>query len=208
MSGKYIKNYQPCEFCGELFLSGKYNHARFCSKRCRRFGNGRYSKDGLRKKCNRCKELKPLPEFYTNEKGYISTYCRLCERERRVERACSAEKIFQYFINRRKDSYVTKEAFIGWYNSQPKKCVYCSISEKLWNKYYSKERRNITRLTIDRIDNSMGYNIENIALSCWDCNRVKNNILTYEEMKEVGDKYIKPKWQKKIKKELLCVDFC
>ena len=94
------------------------------------------------------------------------------------------------------------EEFIEWYNKQEKKCVYCGITEQelltlkddkmLLNRKYKS-------LTIDRKDNQKGYKLDNIVLACMRCNSTKSDFFTFEEMKEIGEKYIKPKIQTKNK---------
>lgn len=49
-------------------------------------------------------------------------------------------------------------------------CVYCGSN------------LNPTGSGMDRKDSSLGYTKENVVPCCSDCNRVKNNILTHEEM--------------------------
>lgn len=51
------------------------------------------------------------------------------------------------------------------------------------------------RLTVDCKDNNAGYFLDNIVLSCANCNRIKGNTLTFEEMMYVGQNFVKPKWQ-------------
>ena len=51
------------------------------------------------------------------------------------------------------------------------------------------------RLTVDCKDNDVGYALDNIVLACANCNRMKNNMLTFEEMMYVGQNFVKPKWQ-------------
>lgn len=65
--------------------------------------------------------------------------------------------------------------FDSWYTSQSKVCTYCGLVE------------GSNRLEIDRKDNSIGYTIENIVLACRDCNDVKGRVLSFEEMKIVGE---------------------
>ena len=95
----------------------------------------------------------------------------------------------------------SKQEFAEWYEKQDLECIYCSITENLLEKlkWGAKGKRN--RLTIDRRDNDKGYTISNICLACWECNKVKNNLLSFQEMKEVGQKYIKPKWQRILKEK-------
>ena len=88
------------------------------------------------------------------------------------------------------------EEFIKWYNLQEKKCVYCDISEKELKKGKIKpflKNRKYWGLSIDKKDPKKEYSLDNIVLACMICNTVKNNILTFEEMKEIGEKYVKPK---------------
>lgn len=44
----------------------------------------------------------------------------------------------------------------------------------------------INDMTIDRKDNSIGYEISNIVKSCWICNSLKSDFFTEAEMKVVG----------------------
>jgi hypothetical protein len=50
-------------------------------------------------------------------------------------------------------------------------------------------------LEIDRKDPSLGYVLSNMTWACHRCNLVKTEHLTYEEMLEIGQKYIRPKWE-------------
>ncbi len=89
---------------------------------------------------------------------------------------------------------LTPKSFADWYNSQEKVCCYCDIPiERL--AISDKGKKLSKRLSVDRIDNDKGYEIDNIALSCLKCNFIKSNILTAQEMREIGQKYFKPKWQ-------------
>jgi len=54
---------------------------------------------------------------------------------------------------------------------------------------------NIHRLTIDRIDNKKGYIKGNICLACARCNLIKSNILSFNETREICQRYVKPKWK-------------
>lgn len=69
-------------------------------------------------------------------------------------------------------------------------CCYCKITETNWQKIF-----NNKTLSIDRKNNNKGYEITNIAWACERCNTLKGNVLTYDEMIDVGNRYIKPKWE-------------
>lgn len=90
--------------------------------------------------------------------------------------------------------------FIDWFNKSLRICEYCGIKEEDWSKIID-PKVNIGKrwLTIDRKDNDIGYQIDNISWCCMRCNQVKNSVLTYQEMKEIGIKYIRVKWLKEIK---------
>lgn len=86
--------------------------------------------------------------------------------------------------------------FITWYSNAPRKCVYCEIPEELFIKNEKFSRHfQFKRLSIDKIVPEFGYRIDNIVLCCYLCNAVKQNILTFNEMFDVAQRYIKPKWQ-------------
>lgn len=89
---------------------------------------------------------------------------------------------------------LTRESFTKWWNEQEQKCVYCEIPiERL--SIVNKSKKLAKRLSIDRIENDKGYIDGNLALCCMSCNFIKSNLLTFTEMKEIGQKYLKPKWQ-------------
>jgi HNH endonuclease len=83
---------------------------------------------------------------------------------------------------------LTKDEFILWYTQAPKVCEYCDIEETISLKIFQE------RLHIERMNSDLGYTLENITLACFPCNTVKSKFLSYKEMKDVGQKYIKPKW--------------
>lgn len=89
-----------------------------------------------------------------------------------------------------------KHLFTEWYHSTPKLCCYCDVTQEILELING---ANVNRiLHIDRMNNDKGYEIENMAFSCGACNVVKNAYLTYNEMRYVGQNFMKPKWQKRI----------
>ena len=81
---------------------------------------------------------------------------------------------------------ISKEDFIDWYSKEEKKCRYCSITEIEWKNGISKRHRWYKRLTIERIDNSKGYELGNLALSCQLCNSIKSDFFEDSEMIIIG----------------------
>lgn len=86
--------------------------------------------------------------------------------------------------NKRKVPFdIEKENFFRWYESESKKCHYCDMLVEECGLYRG---CNAMRLTIDRMDSNLGYSLDNMVLACPICNTVKNNVLTYKQMLEVG----------------------
>ena len=95
---------------------------------------------------------------------------------------------------------ITKEEFSAWFDQGEIRCAYCSITEEdsvRWQEHRSKQKDKKWqwRITVDRKDNTLGYSLNNLVFACWDCNRLKNNLLTFDEMRIIGQQVIKPKWQ-------------
>lgn len=61
------------------------------------------------------------------------------------------------------------------------KCHYCDIPLKYekYSRYWGKTHSRAHQL--DRKDNNLGYNKENIVTCCWECNRLKSDRFSYEE---------------------------
>lgn len=90
---------------------------------------------------------------------------------------------------------INKEAFVQWYKSKPRKCAYCDLPEILLRYVPDLLNSQTFSLSIDKIDSSRPYEIGNLGLCCRRCNQVKSNFFTASEMREIGQKVIKPKWE-------------
>jgi len=90
---------------------------------------------------------------------------------------------------------LSKEGFLDWYINEQKTCAYCSIPEEKLHLLGSYYKEKCGRLTIDRVDNEVGYDEGNLVLSCYRCNFIKADIFSYEEMLEIGRKYLRSKWE-------------
>lgn len=53
-------------------------------------------------------------------------------------------------------------------------CYYCNNDMNF---------KSTTGSNLDRIDNNIGYIESNIISCCWNCNKIKGNVLTFEEAK-------------------------
>jgi len=158
------------------------------------------------KKCTRCGEVKPLSAF---SKHRLSSdghawQCKECNTNRGKEWRKTPSGIYttlrsgQRFYNK-KPVTISRQDFIEWYDGQPKTCTYCRIKEEYLPLVGGSYLGYTDRLTVDCKINDVGYTSENIVLACHRCNFVKSNIFYYEEMIEIGQKYIRPKWEKLLK---------
>lgn len=79
-------------------------------------------------------------------------------------------------------------------------CAYCDITEKLYRLLKTAKDQPVT-LTNDHVDPDKPLR-GNQAWSCTRCNLVKNHTFNFEDMREIGQKYIKPMWKKIAEKKL------
>ena len=91
---------------------------------------------------------------------------------------------------------INQSNFLRWYDKQEKACYYCSMPLGLVGDISKSFGIPFRRLQIERKNPLRGYEKGNIVLACPLCNVVKQDIITYRGMREIGKKYIKPKWQK------------
>ena len=141
-------------------------------------------------------------KYYDNHKVHLCNLSKIWYKNN-VEKVNSNRRKNPYSIlstlkrnakKRNLEFIITKDYFINWWNSQEQKCVYCDIPiERL--AVVDKSKKLARRLSIDRIDNEKGYTEGNLALCCLSCNFIKSNLFTSSEMKEIAQKYLKPKWQ-------------
>ena len=67
-----------------------------------------------------------------------------------------------------------------------KTCQYCGSPIK-WEPYQGRQNGNrATACNLDRKSTNDGYTVSNLCVCCWNCNTVKNNIFSYDEMMELG----------------------
>lgn len=129
-------------------------------------------------------------EYYWNDPERYRQYCKEYKRKNR-----NKQKIYKLNYNlspagiwtnlKKISRKISKEDFIKWYVSQPKKCSYCGVAEK---EFKGRKFRcwNIRRLQVDRKDNKNFYTIGNIVLACPVCNWIKGDYFTYSEMLKIG----------------------
>ena len=103
----------------------------------------------------------------TSRKNKPATRLELREEEKNY-----IERRFKYAIDTasRKNQEWTIEYFDYENMISTNTCTYCKSS------------LNKNGIGLDRLDSLKGYTKENCVACCYDCNKVKSNVLTYEEM--------------------------
>lgn len=140
----------------------------------------------IEKRCCKCHYFLPLTNFYHNkyDKDGYSSVCKKCQNESKEGRY----NIYKKNAKKRNISFnLTKDEF---YEITSKPCYYC-------NGYSNKDINNVFYNGIDRVDSSVGYEINNVVPCCDVCNKMKldysktffiehiNKIVNYMKTKEV-----------------------
>ena len=83
---------------------------------------------------------------------------------------------------------MTRTQFAAWFATTPRHCVYCTITEDHLPLLgvVTQGGYDLARLGVDRVDSARGYQIDNIRLCCFACNKVKSNTFYSIEMHELG----------------------
>jgi hypothetical protein len=158
--------------------------------------------DGFNKGWNICKVCRKK----MNRRYYLE-----CTKDARVaaeEKRIDHDDIWKIWysiknrINQRADKRgftITSNEFKHFWNTTPDECVYCGTTVDEFNqvnrfvKAYRGNNRKINkykhfpttlvkRLTVDRINNAIGYQVGNLCKACYYCNAIKGNMLTSDEM--------------------------
>lgn len=154
------------------------------------------------KYCKRCDRILPIENFSKDKKSKDghAFYCKECASKYGKTYRESAKGVYAT-LNAGRRFYtnipvtITQDDFVEWYESVERKCIYCDIPEdklSIMEEYYNQKH---VRLTVDRKDSTLGYDKGNLVLACNLCNLVKQKVLTFDEMRYVGQNFVKPKWK-------------
>lgn len=74
--------------------------------------------------------------------------------------------------------------FAEWFARQPRECAYCRIPESLIEELGVRTQVGLPlqRLGVDRLEGELGYELTNIVLCCFSCNKVRSNTFSADEM--------------------------
>lgn len=157
-----------------------------------------YTKQDLSelKRCSVCLKELPLKAFYRDpaRKDGFTNDCK----------QCISREPYKIFNTLKQSSLrrgygklpFTLKKFKAWYKLKEKKCTFCEVEENLLKfiDYIPKDNRR--RLEVERIDNERGYALDNMTLTCHNCNQYHKFDVTFEDAMEYGQKKRKPRWQK------------
>ena len=154
------------------------------------------------KECTECKTLLPLSEFSKHRitKDGLNHTCKKCNSERTRIFRNTASGVYTQLKGRfvfygKKNMSITRDEFVDWYDSQKRVCVYCDIPESKLNLWTDNYHSHTLKLTVDCKNNAFGYIKNNLVLACERCNATKGNLLSFEEMRDMAQRYIRPKWE-------------
>jgi hypothetical protein len=106
---------------------------------------------------------------------------------------------------------LTEDSLRSWWEETANTCHYCGISTEEYislrdsllassvqnaeaNRFkYLLSNPNaakIEKMTIDRVNNSRGYEVDNLVKCCWFCNRIKGPVLDEDEMHLIAKRVI------------------
>jgi len=119
--------------------------------------------------CKECdKEIGPNQRSALKSR---SGFCNVCFKKQQYPAGQALLKRIKDSARGRTTVSLTKEQ--AAYISQICACYYCD-KKIVWKQ---------GRTNLDRKDSNRGYDFDNVVVCCFECNRIKNNILTCEEMK-------------------------
>ena len=162
------------------------------------------------KYCKKCDRTLPIEQFHKDKKSKdnYAFYCKDCTREYGKKYRETTRGVYKALVGRMnhyhtKPVIISYEAFKFWWENVLRVCAYCGVSEedvvKLDDPYNSRNER----LTIDCVDNYVGYVKGNMVLACRRCNNMKSDLLNFEQMRYIGQNFLKPIWEKQLNKKIV-----
>jgi 5-methylcytosine-specific restriction endonuclease McrA len=91
--------------------------------------------------------------------------------------------------------------FAAWFAGQERSCAYCRVPEEYVRHLRLRTQVGLPlqRLGVDRVDGGRGYEIDNIVLCCFACNKARSNTFSAAEM-EITAKGISKVWTMRLEK--------
>lgn len=181
------------------------------------------NRDGLYSYCKQCANI-TTKSYFKTEKGTASRkkYFAKIGKKGYFRFGKGAIPILKHSAKIRNIPFnLTSETLETWWKSNQDICYYCGLNVeeyvelrnivvsysgtnfeilKFRRFYRNKNHKAIHSMTIDRKDNTKGYEINNIVKACWFCNSLKNDFFTENHFKIIAPEIIS-KLKDEIKKE-------
>jgi hypothetical protein len=130
--------------------------------------------------CSKCKTHEASLRYNSGK----MKLCKDCQKYQNMKANCSVGR------KRTKppELSITESDFKSWLQLTPRNCHYCGIQEIDLRSVSIKSSigLHVESLGIDRLDNTLDYQLGNIVLCCYACNKVKSNFFTQSEMLRIG----------------------
>ena len=144
--------------------------------------------------CSQCKELKGDSCFgkWRYGKAGLRSYCKGCANSymKGHYNKTPTGRYHQLKYNAKQagiEFTIEKVDFLAWFSQQNMRCHYCkrdiSFAQNKGNTH------KLSSATIDRLNPNKGYSAANMVLACRQCNMVKGNWFTEEQMLEIAERY-------------------
>jgi hypothetical protein len=177
LNEEFVKSFKPKEY--------KSIHG-FC-RNCRKKLRVMQEKVGG-KVCTKCMIDKPFGDFPFHKKTYdgFDSWCKECRRAYRYESRQSLDSHLRARLNSIRDDRrgihadLTLEQLVELWNKQEGKCAISGVEMSYQR---NKRQHNMNNCSVDRIDSSGDYTINNSQLVCWIVNRMKGENTTEELIK-------------------------
>jgi len=131
--------------------------------------------------CAFCKKEIRRSAFELLRNAHRTPLCLDCAAKSRPVKLQSFESAWNQLRKRAKTLNVpfklSLSELVETLGSQPR-CHYCHVSLRI------DPRSPVSHL--DRKNNALGYTKDNCVACCWDCNRIKSDVFSFEEMELLG----------------------
>jgi hypothetical protein len=123
-------------------------------------------------------------EWQKNNPDNYKRSHRRYHRQRNRDLAGYVYNVLQYGARKRQITYCTRGEFITWWTDTPDVCEYCGLAIDEIKQAWPAIKGTAYRLSVDRKDNTLGYEVGNMVKACYVCNLMRHRFLSYEEAKQ------------------------
>lgn len=142
--------------------------------------------------CSKCKEIKFPSDFYKSKKDTFQPYCKTCCKEssklsyltvrNNKEKTSVAHRLYwsaykshlgRKHKGKETEFTITVETLESLLIKQDNKCYWTKVPLNL---EINNEKYKYNAPSVDRLDNSKGYTPDNICITLWAVNRMRENL--------------------------------